>query len=264
MLYYVSFITYQLNMKNQLIYLFAFVFIVFDTSCKKQEASVNPTITVTTNILDSTSSPISLGGTVVAGIKDTIIEKGILVGNTANLNLSNCPNANFNYTTPRVMPSNYKAVIDTNSGGWSIPALTNISIKSSAGSGTFNLKVSGSVGGTKYFVCAYAKTSTAVYYGKTLTITSANFKRQNTVSLDVANVFWTNSYTLFDLLTDEIIIPDANGNYNFWYSSNENINVFSTSKTVAQLPGFLFYKFKTQANCQKWCDLKSGRVIPKS
>ena len=68
----------------------------------------------------------------------------------------------------------------------------------------------------------------------------------------------------FDLLTDEIIIPDANGNYNFWYSSNENINVFSTSKTVAQLPGFLFYKFKTQANCQKWCDLKSGRVIPKS
>ena len=45
--------------------------------------------------------------------------------------------------------------------------------------------------------------------------------------------------------------------------SNENINVFSTTKTAAELPGFLFYKFKTQANCQKWCDLKSGRVVPK-
>mgnify|MGYP000356438546 FL=1 len=161
------------------------------------------------------------------------------------------------------MPTNYKAVIDLSTGGWSIPASTNISIKSSAGSGSFNINVIGSKGGTIYYVCAYAKTSTAIYYGKTLSVTAANFKRQNAVSLDAANVFWTSSFNLFDLLTDEIITPDANGNYNIWYSSNENINVFSTTKTAAELPGFLFYKFKTQANCQKWCDLKSGRVVPK-
>ena len=94
-------------------------------------------------------------------------------------------------------------------------------------------------------------------------VNSANFKRQNVVSLDFANVYWTSSFDLFDLLTDEIIAPDANGNYNIWYSSNENINVFSTTRTAAQLPRFKFYKFKTQANCQRWCDLKRGRVIPK-
>ena len=252
-------------MKNNLIYLLAFVFVFFalNTSCKKQDASANPTITVTTKILDSTSSPLIIGGTVIAGIKDTIIEKGILVGYTAYLNLDNCPNANFNFESPKVLPTNYKPVIDLSTGGWSIPASTNISIKSSAGTGSFNVNVKGSKGGTIYYVCAYAKTSTAIYYGKTLPVTSANFKRQNAVSLDFANVYWTSSFNLFDLLTDEIITPDANGNYNIWYSSNENINVFSTTKTAAQLPGFLFYKFKTQANCQKWCDLKSGRVIPK-
>jgi hypothetical protein len=252
-------------MKNTHSYLLVFVSIIltFNTSCKKQDASVNPTITVTTSIIDSTTSPIIVGGIVVAGIKDTIIEKGILFGNTAYLNLDNCPNANFNYTSPKVLPTNYKAVIDFSTGGWSIPASTNISIKSSAGSGSFNINVIGSKGGSIYYACAYAKTSTSIYYGKTLSVTSANFKRQNAVSLDYANVFWTNSYNLFDMLTDEIITPDANGNYNIWYSSNENINVFSTTKTAAQLPGFLFYKFKTQANCQRWCDLKSGKVIPK-
>jgi len=252
-------------MKNKIIKLLVFVFVVLtlNTSCKKQDASANPTITVTTKILDSTTSPIIVGGIVVAGIKDTIIEKGVLVGSTAYLNLDNCPNANFNYTSPKVLPTNYKAVIDLSSGGWSIPASTNISIKSSAGTGSFNVNVIGSKGGTIYYVCAYAKTSTATYYGKTLMVNSANFKRQNAVSLDFANVYWTSSFNLFDLLTDEIITPDANGNYNFWYSSNENINVFSTTKTAAQLPGFLFYKFKTQANCQKWCDFKSGKVIPK-
>jgi hypothetical protein len=80
--------------------------------------------------------------------------------------------------------------------------------------------------------------------------------------MDFANVFWKSQFTLFDLLTDEIILPDNNGNYNFWYSSNENINVFSTTKSIAQLQGFLFYKFKTRANCQLWCDLRSGRVAP--
>jgi len=252
-------------MKNKIIKLLVFVFVVLtlNTSCKKQDASANPTITVTTKILDSTTSPIIVGGIVVAGIKDTIIEKGVLVGSTAYLNLDNCPNANFNYTIPKELPTNYKAEIDLSSGGWSIPASTNISIKSSAGTGSFNVNVIGSKGGTIYYVCAYAKTSTATYYGKTLMVNSANFKRQNAVSLDFANVYWTSSFNLFDLLTDEIITPDANGNYNFWYSSNENINVFSTTKTAAELPGFLFYKFKTQANCQKWCDLKSGRVIPK-
>ena len=63
-------------MKNQPFYLLAFVFVVLalNTSCKKEDASVNPKITVTTIILDSTTSPIKIGGTVVAGIKDTIIE----------------------------------------------------------------------------------------------------------------------------------------------------------------------------------------------
>ena len=116
-------------MKNKIIKLLAFlvVALTFNTSCKKQDASANPTITVTTKILDSTTSPIIIGGTVVAGIKDIIIEKGVLVGSSAYLNLDNCPNANFNYTSPKLLPTNF------NAGGWSIPASTNISINSGAG-----------------------------------------------------------------------------------------------------------------------------------
>jgi hypothetical protein len=124
-----------------------------------------------------------------------------------------------------------------------------------------NIKILGAIGSTRYYVRAYAKNKSVTYYGQTEVITTSNFRRDPRGS-DFANVFWTNSFNLFDLVTDEIITPDQNGVYSFWYSSNEDPRVFSTTRTTATLPGFLFYKFKTQESCQRWCDLKAGRIVP--
>lgn len=235
-------------------------------ACQKQLPNNNIIVinetNVTTVIHDTTSSPIKLGGVVQSNTDDSILEKGILYGLDSNLSVGNCPNVNINYTTPRILPTNYITVIDLTTGGWASPSLSPASIKAIPGKGAYSLNVQATKGNTKYYVRAYAKTAKDIFYGNTLSFTSANYNRQFGVNLGVANVFWSSSYTLFDLLTDEVILPDASGKYNIWYSSNEDINIYSTTKTVAQLPSFLFYKFKTQANCQRWCDLRSGRVNP--
>lgn len=243
----------------------ALLTIVFN-ACQKQLPNdkviiINET-KVTTIIHDTISSPIQLGGLVESNTEDSIIEKGILYGIDSNLSVGNGPNVNINYTSPGILPAGYIPVVDLTTGGWASPSLSPASIKAAPGKGAYRLNVQGTKGITKYYVRAYAKTAKETFYGNTLSFTTANYKRQMGVNLGFSNVFWTASYTLFDLLTDEVILPDASGNYTIWYSSNEDINVYSTTKSIAQLPSFLFYKFKTQANCQRWCDLRSGRVKP--
>lgn len=75
---------------------------------------------------------------------------------------------------------------------------------------------------------------------------------------DVANVFWQQQYTLFDFLTDEPIVPNINGEYNIWYSSNENPNPRNKIISSSALPDFLYYKFKNYRNCKRWCDVHNG------
>jgi hypothetical protein len=73
---------------------------------------------------------------------------------------------------------------------------------------------------------------------------------------DVANVFWDSKYTLYCLLTDEPINPDVNGEYDIWYSSNEDPYPNHKILTKQELPSLLFYKFKDYESCKKWCDAK--------
>lgn len=245
--------------------LFLFLIIAL-SACQKQLPNdkviiINET-KVTTIIHDTISSPLKLGGLVESNTEDSILEKGVLYGIDSNLSVGNCPNVNINYTSPGILPAGYIPVVDLTTGGWASPSLNPASIKAAPGKGAYSLNVQGAKGNTKYYVRAYAKTAKETFYGNTLSFTTANFKRQMAVNLGFSNVFWTDSYTLFDLLTDEVILPDASGNYAIWYSSNEDINVYATTKSIAQLPGFLFYKFKTEANCKRWCDLRSGRVKP--
>lgn len=258
-------IVMKFNFRFPYFILFALFIIVFN-ACQKQLPNdkviiINET-KVTTIIHDTISSPIQLGGLVESNTEDSIIEKGILYGIDSNLSVGNGPNVNVKYTEPIIVPAGYNPVVDLTTGGWASPSLSSASIKAAPGKGAYRLNVQGTKGITKYYVRAYAKTAKETFYGNTLSFTTANYKRQMGVNLGFSNVFWTASYTLFDLLTDEVILPDASGNYTIWYSSNEDINVYTTTQSIAQLPSFLFYKFKTQANCQRWCDLRSGRVKP--
>ena len=253
-----------MKFRSSIVTLFLIIFCFLILSCKQDDVPQNPkpAVEVTTLILDTLSSPLLVGGNLQSNSTDPIIEKGVIFGFSDNLTIENSKAANIFFWAPLPVPANYVTKPDLTSGGWITPSSESGLVKSTAGLGTFNIKLMGLLGSTRYFVRAYAKTPKAIFYGKALRLTTPNFKRDVSKSLDVSNVYWESQFTLFDLLTDEIILPDNNGNYSFWYSSNENINVFSSTKSIAQLQGFLKYKFKTQANCLRWCDLRSGRVAP--
>jgi hypothetical protein len=222
------------------------------TACKKNTEKSE--IKVTTTIVNTSSSPLIIGGTVTVTGNDSVYEKGIVISTDKNLT-ADSTYANFIYWPyPTAITSLY-------TGGWPTPSKTKATIKSKAGRGQFQINIIGSYGATTYYVKAYAKNAKNTFYGNELTFQTANFSRE-TRSFDFANVYWKSQFTLFDVLTDEIITPNADGSYSFWYSSNEDPRVFQTTRTASNLPGFLFYKFKTQANCQKWSDLKTKRLTP--
>ena len=74
---------------------------------------------------------------------------------------------------------------------------------------------------------------------------------------DVANVLFNPRYSLFDLLTDEIILPNQDGFYNIYYSSNEDPTPKKFSGNAIELSNLRFYKFANFENCKTWCDNKT-------
>jgi hypothetical protein len=210
---------------------------------------VNPSAFVEVKTLtnDKIQSPFLCGGLVNANI-DKIVERGILYGKSQNLD----------YNTATAVGSFQYGL----SQGGSVSSFQTAKITSMSGVGEFNVNIMYLFENTKYYYCAYAKTESGkIVKGEELEIPTRNFKR-DTRSPDVANVFWKTTFNLFDLQTDEVIEPDANGLYKFYYSSNENPNVFYKELTASQLPNFLFYKFKTQENCKKWTEIKKGILKP--
>jgi hypothetical protein len=211
-------------------------------------------IIVTTELSSVSSSPLIIGGNVIVTGIDTIYEKGIIISTNNNLTIDTIyGNLDFDPSPTQLL--------NLSKGGWRLPTNKKLTVKSKLGRGNFLINLQGATGNTTYYVRAYAKNKTSVFYGDTQIFTTSNFIRDPR-QWDIANVFWSPSSTLFDYYSDEIITPDANGVYTFWYTSNEDPRVYSTTRSAASVPNLLFYKFKTQENCQKWCDLKTGRTIP--
>jgi hypothetical protein len=101
------------------------------------------------------------------------------------------------------------------------------------------------MGDTDYYVKAFIiEADGNVIYGNTEKVHTQVFSRYNG-SADVANVYYAFSYTLFDLVTDEIINP-AEG---FYYSTNENPTTvrFQTGNRQNTC-----YKFSTEWNYLLW------------
>ena len=90
----------------------------------------------------------------------------------------------------------------------------------------------------------------------------SEIKRDYNQKKDYANVFWNKEYTLFDLSTDEPILPvKKNGQfiYEIYYSSNEDPNPYYGKFTNEQLERLLYYKFKNKKNCLIFCNAKKKK-----
>lgn len=112
-----------------------------------------------------------------------------------------------------------------------------------------------------YYVKAYVVNEEGnVIYGQTESLTSQSFNRYSGRA-DYANVWHAFEYSLFDLVTDEVINP----NDGFYYSTNEN------PKTVRHQVGTSYntcYKFATEWNYKLWyyhsshCDREKMVCVP--
>lgn len=204
---------------------------------------------VTTLIKDTLKqSPVLVGGDVISDDSTAITERGVLYGLSSNLTVANSTLVgSFQY--------------GLSSGGFETPSTSNGKITSGTGNGGFSSAIKYLLSNKTYYVRAYAISASGIIYGEVLKFNTKNYKR-DTRRFDIANVwwYWGSQYTLFDLVTDEVISPNTSGNYDIWYSTNENPRVFQTTLTSSSYN--TCYKFKTQINCQKWCDIHNGVLKP--
>jgi hypothetical protein len=212
---------------------------------------------LTTSFTDVASipSPLVVGAKLTGAGTSPVKEYGVVYGLSQNLTTSNSTMVNSN-----LPGASYHAA---NEGGYTIPSLNNGKITSPVKSdGSYNVIIRHLVGAKVYYARAYVVLeSNEVIYGNMVTIPARTYAR-DPVRTDFANVYYKSAYTLFDLLTDEVITPTVSGTYDIWYSSNEDVKPYQKTLTKAQLSSFLFYKFKNKENCQRWCDLKNGVIKP--
>lgn len=204
---------------------------------------------VTTLITDTLNlSPIIVGGVVTSDGSCNFTERGILYGLTSNLTISNSTLVgSFRY--------------GLSSGGFDTPSTSNGKITSGSGNGTFSSIITHLLSNETYYIRAYAINSNGELYGDLLKFNTKNYIRDPR-RFDIANVYWQwgSQNTLFDVQTDEIISPNTARNYDIWYSSNQNPTVNQTTLTSSSYN--TCYKFKIQANCQRWCDIHNGILKP--
>lgn len=87
-------------------------------------------------------------------------------------------------------------------------------------------RIAGLNGSTKYMVRAYAVLKKDTVYGTVENFTTISFDRSPS-TLDYSNVWENSSYTIFDILTDEILSGKT-----YYYTSNENTTMRTTCGQV--------------------------------
>lgn len=190
-------------------------------------------------------SPIFIEGILDKSIE--IKEVGVLFGLSDNLYVHNSSNS-----ADLIM--NFQPY----GAGFVTPSLLNGRIKCDLNNNKFSTNIIHLFDNKQYFFkCYIILDNDSVIYSDLKVYQTKGFVR-DTKRYDQANVFWNVKYSLFDLITDEIIYPDDQRNYFIYYSSNENPKVFSATVKESSLSGFLMYKFKTRESCQRWCDFKTG------
>ena len=78
-----------------------------------------------------------------------------------------------------------------------------------------------------------------------------------------ANILFNPRYTLYDFLTDTPILPNENGIYELYYTSNENPTPRKFIGTGNQLASIKEFKFVNYENCEKMCENIKTSQTPK-
>jgi hypothetical protein len=165
-------------------------------------------MTISTLIFDASSQPMLVGGLIDNYASDLIAKKGIIVSKKADdmiiteetafdkANMFLCP------ADPRNNNPHDIRFIDC----------------SGTNEEEYACALQFLEGNTDYYVKAYVIDADGnVYYGETETIHTQDYNRCNRYA-DFANVYDAFTYTLFDVVTDEIIVPSGG----FYYTTNEN------------------------------------------
>lgn len=74
---------------------------------------------------------------------------------------------------------------------------------------------------------------------------------------ELANVYYNPEYSLYDVVTDELIVPNNEGIYNIYYSSYKDPTPKSFVGNANELSNLRLWKFSNFENCKKWCDENS-------
>jgi tRNA A-37 threonylcarbamoyl transferase component Bud32 len=193
-------------------------------------------VRVKTIILDSTSQPPLIGGFIENYNEKNIINKGLIVAtDTDEL-----------YDTDTT--NNKMTVFETE--GFAYGGANILNYKKfdfySLDKEQFTMPLMHLIGDKNYYVKAFAVTTNNKYvYGKPILIHTKDFKRYSG-SPDIGNVFYFKDYTLFDIITDEII--DLKKSF-CYYTSNESPRECIRSIDVKKTG---YYKLKTRWNYQVW------------
>jgi serine/threonine protein kinase len=186
---------------------------------------------VTTVVGDSTSQPPLVGGMIEGFDSTEIGQKGILIGTDEE---------------EMFMTDSTKKVVQTDYSGPLQPDNTIVLECTYLGEEQFLLPLRYLKGDKDYYVKAYIVTSNRkCVYGKLVKIHTKDFDRYPGL-FDVANVFYYSKYSVFDLMTDELINMDDEGCY---YSSNE-APIKCIRNSQAKSNGY--YKFKTRWTYLLW------------
>jgi tRNA A-37 threonylcarbamoyl transferase component Bud32 len=191
---------------------------------------------VETIVFDSTSQPPLVGGYISRCDSSNLAAKGIIVSTDTNDlyltdTLVGVPVIEFRYNL---------------SGNMAIQNEIRSIVCSTLGAEQFAYPLQHLMGDKDYYIKAFITTQwRKCVYGAVKKIHTHSFKRY-TGAQDVANVFYADKYTAFDLMTDEIMDIKKNGCF---YSSNEMPTTCIRNTLIGRTD---FYKFKTFWNYRLW------------
>ena len=223
-------------------------------------------LSIKTIVIDSTQQPIYAGGYIDGYNNVDILKKGVIVSKSTKL-LDINENTCYEISPISDLYTGHKyvdGIVEDSSTNRNFKAPQDLSVYdcSNINKEQFITPLICLEGTTKYYIRAYVITEDNDYiYGDIIEIDTMPYERCCD-GMAYANVWYWDDYTLFDLVTDEII----NINNGFYYSTNEMPTVVEFQK------GYSYntcYKFATEWNYKLWyyhninhCDMNKVVDIP--
>ena len=223
-------------------------------------------LSIKTIVIDSTQQPIYAGGYIDGYNNVDILKKGVIVSKSTKL-LDINENTCYEISPISDLYTGHKyvdGIVEDSSTNRNFKVPQDLSVYdcSNINKEQFITPLICLEGTTKYYIRAYVITEDNDYiYGDIIEIDTMPYERCCD-GMAYANVWYWDDYTLFDLVTDEII----NINNGFYYSTNEMPTVVEFQK------GYSYntcYKFATEWNYKLWyyhnirhCDMDKVVDIP--